>query len=192
MKAKFLLLLSVIALNVSGQETKKDTIDRYVVNKQVIERFDGSQLEGKTISKYIIAYKNVGNYVEKNHVIITENPKIKLNGRAENIEYEGLVLVDGKEVTASYINNLAPDNIANMNVFKPGSKVAKSYGEKGKNGVMMITTKANKDAGMVYFIDGKRVDKKEVENLSADEIATMNVNKKDGTTVITIVRKNKI
>ena len=56
MKTILLSLFCLLALNVKGQEIKKDTIDRYLIDKQVIERFDGSQLEGKTISKYMIAY----------------------------------------------------------------------------------------------------------------------------------------
>jgi hypothetical protein len=31
-----------------------------------------------------------------------------------------------------------------MEIFKPGSKEAKSYGEKGLNGVIIVTTKAGK------------------------------------------------
>ena len=68
MKAILLSLLCTLALNVQSMEIKKDTIDKYVIDKQVIERFNGRQLEGKTISKYIIAYKNAGNVVEKNHI----------------------------------------------------------------------------------------------------------------------------
>ena len=44
MKTILLSLFCVLALNVKGQEFKKDTIDRYLIDKQVIERFDGSQL----------------------------------------------------------------------------------------------------------------------------------------------------
>ena len=34
------------------------------------------------------------------------------------------------------------EKFASMEIFKPGSKEAKSYGEKGKNGVIQVTTKA--------------------------------------------------
>ena len=68
-----------LALNVQSTEIKKDTIDKYVIDKQVVERFDGTQLEGKTISKYIIAYKYAGHVVEKTHVIFTEAASSSVN-----------------------------------------------------------------------------------------------------------------
>ena len=190
MKTILLSLFCVLALNVKGQEIKKDTIDRYLIDKQVIERFDGSQLEGKTISKYMIAYKHIGNIVEKNHIIITEKEGIPMNGKPVKImKYEGLIIVDGKETAFNDISNLKADEIASMEIYKADSKVAKSYGEKGKNGVMMITTKTNKTLGYIYFIDGERVKKEDVDKLSPNKIASMNVSKKEGVSVVDIVTK---
>lgn len=190
MKTILLSLFCVLALNVKGQEIKKDTIDRYLIDKQVIERFDGSQLEGKTISKYMIAYKHIGNIVEKNHIIITEKEGIPMNGKPVKImKYEGLIIVDGKETAFNDISNLKADEIASMEIYKADSKVAKSYGEKGKNGVMMITTKTNKTLGNIYFIDGERVKKEDVDKLSPNKIASMNVSKKEGVSVVDIVTK---
>lgn len=190
MKTILLSLFCVLALNVKGQEFKKDTIDRYLIDKQVIERFDGSQLEGKTISKYMIAYKHIGNIVEKNHIIITEKEGIPMNGKPVKImKYEGLIIVDGKETAFNDISNLKTDEIASMEIYKADSKVAKSYGKKGKNGVMMITTKTNKTLGYIYFIDGERVKKEDVDKLSPNKIASMNVSKKEGVSVVDIVTK---
>lgn len=190
MKTILLSLFCVLALNVKAQEIKKDTIDRYLIDKQVIERFDGSQLEGKTISKYMIAYKHIGNIVEKNHIIITEKEGIPMNGKPVKImKYEGLIIVDGKETAFNDISNLKADEIASMEIYKADSKVAKSYGEKGKNGVMMITTKTNKTLGNIYFIDGERVKKEDVDKLSPNKIASMNVSKKEGVSVVDIVTK---
>lgn len=190
MKTILLSLFCVLALNVKGQEIKKDTIDIYLIDKQVIERFDGSQLEGKTISKYMIAYKHIGNIVEKNHIIITEKEGIPMNGKPVKImKYEGLIIVDGKETAFNDISNLKADEIASMEIYKADSKVAKSYGEKGKNGVMMITTKTNKTLGNIYFIDGERVKKEDVDKLSPNKIASMNVSKKEGVSVVDIVTK---
>ncbi|WP_396635805.1 TonB family protein [Maribacter sp. R77961] len=51
-----------------------------------------------------------------------------------------LYLVDGVEATMDYVRALNPDDIATVNVFK--NKVAlDKYGEKGKYGVVEITTK---------------------------------------------------
>ncbi|MBC8153951.1 MAG: TonB family protein [Bacteroidetes bacterium] len=51
-----------------------------------------------------------------------------------------LIVIDGKEQDLNTIN---PDNIQSMNVLK-GSSAQATYGDKGKNGVIEITTKAKK------------------------------------------------
>ena len=53
-----------------------------------------------------------------------------------------IVVVDGKEVSNEKLEKIDPTKIANITVLKAGSKAAKSYGEKGKNGVILVTTKA--------------------------------------------------
>ena len=191
MRTILFTVFCALVLNVQANEIKKDTIDRYIIDKQVVARFNGSQLEGKTISKYMIAYKTVGNVVEKNHVIYTGSNKISLNTsvRPSNIKYEGLIIVDGKEVSNERLNALNPEDIANMEIYKSGSKVANSYGEKGKNGVMMITTKAGKEMSNIYIVDGVRVEKADVDKLAPNKIASMSVDKREGTSVIEIKTK---
>lgn len=181
-----MFVLCTLALSAQGQEVVNDTIDKYVIDKEIVEQFDGTQLEGKTISKYMIAYKNAGNVVEKNHIIITEKQDVALNGKpASIVKFDGLIIVDGKEVDFSDINSLKTDDIASMVVLKPNSEAAESYGEKGRNGVLIITTKSKN----VYFVDGKKADKDEVDKLSPERIASMNVIKKEGYSVIDIVTK---
>ncbi len=51
-----------------------------------------------------------------------------------------LMIVDGKEITNGSIDDISPDKIEKMEVLK-GEKAYEKYGEKGKNGVIMITTK---------------------------------------------------
>ncbi len=205
-----LFLLSALCamfFNTHNEDMRKDTIDRYVIDKQPIEDFDGTQLEGKTISKYIIAYKDAGNIVERKHVIFTHKNSVTI-GKVAGINttmngnyldgnrlvsgdiFSGIFIVDGKETSVHELVNVAND-IEHINVFKPGSDVAKSYGEKGNNGVIMVTTKTNKNGGHVCFVDGHRVDKSEIDKLSSDKIESMTVKKEEGTSVIYIVTKKK-
>ena len=185
-----LLAFCTLALNVQSVEIKKDTIDKYVIDKQTIERFNGTQLEGKTISKYIIAYKDAGNVVEKMHFILTGNESVSFsNTPIKQSKYEGLVIVDGKEMSSDEFSKMNAKDIAGMKVYKAGSKVAESYGETGKNGVLWITTKANKTSENIYFIDGRRVEKGEVDKLSPDRIASVSVNKEEGNSVVLVVTK---
>ena len=192
----FLSAFCALVLNLQSAEIKKDTIHKYVIDKQVVENFNGTQLEGKTISKYIIAYKNVGTVVEKNHVIFTGNKTLSINGLdtkgiLNGSIYEGLIVVDGKEIDGKELNEVVKTgDMVSVDIHKPGSKVADSYGEKGKKGVLMIVTKAGKASnGTIYFIDGRRVEKAEVDKLLPGKIASIRVNKKDGSSVVDITVK---
>ena len=195
MKTLILLAICTLALNIQSVKAKNDTIDKYVIDKEIIERFDGTQLEGKTISKYIIAYRKKGNVVEKTHVIFTNSKSastenVDLKDATNVTVYDGLILVDGKEIDRKDLKNIIKtEDVATINYHKADSKVAKSYGEKGKNGVLVIATKANKALGNVYFINGERADKSEVDKLSPDNIASVSINNKDGKSVVDIVTK---
>ncbi|MBM6781478.1 M56 family metallopeptidase [Bacteroides mediterraneensis] len=71
-------------------------------------------------------------------------PTIRMhqNGK-DGLEKEGaspLVLIDETEVSTETMNKLDPQQIESITVLKDASATAK-YGEKGKNGVILITTK---------------------------------------------------
>tara|TARA_R110002049_G_scaffold304688_2_gene500184 strand:- start:470 stop:2125 length:1656 start_codon:yes stop_codon:yes gene_type:complete len=52
-----------------------------------------------------------------------------------------LIVIDGKEMKSSFdVEAIDPDNIKSINVFK-GKTATDTYGKKGKNGVIEITTK---------------------------------------------------
>ncbi len=51
-----------------------------------------------------------------------------------------LFILDGKEMKEGKIDDISPDTIQSMNVLK-GEKAIEKYGEKGKDGVIEITTK---------------------------------------------------
>jgi ABC-type sulfate/molybdate transport systems ATPase subunit len=51
-----------------------------------------------------------------------------------------LYIIDGKEMTSGSIKDIEPTSIKMVSVLK-GENAVKKYGEKGKNGVIEITTK---------------------------------------------------
>lgn len=51
-----------------------------------------------------------------------------------------LIFIDGKKVPYKEMTDIEPENIFSVNVFK-GASAVKEYGEEGKNGVILITTK---------------------------------------------------
>jgi hypothetical protein len=58
----------------------------------------------------------------------------------KNGDYKPLFIVDGQEVTNTIMAALSPNRIESIAVHK-GDEVTRKYGEKGKNGVIMITLK---------------------------------------------------
>ena len=51
-----------------------------------------------------------------------------------------LMIVDGKEMTEGSMEDIDPEDIATIDVLK-GDKAVEKYGEKAKNGVVIIKTK---------------------------------------------------
>ena len=82
-----------------------------------------------------------------------------------------LIVVDGKEYTGS-LNYIKPGDINSINVYKPGSDVANAYGEKGKNGVLKIFTKASKE-NILYVVDGKSATSQEVKDIAPSKISNI-------------------
>ena len=54
--------------------------------------------------------------------------------------FSGIVYIDGVESSKERMDNLNPDRIASMNVYKGNEAIAK-FGEKGRNGVIEIKLK---------------------------------------------------
>ncbi len=186
-------MLCASSVNIYSSELPKDTVDKYVIDNVAIHKFDGTQLENKTISKYIIAYKDLGNVVEKKHVIIT-NQNSSAQSNTDQKNFNGLIIVDGKEIKNSDLAKINNKDIKSMYVLKAGSEAAEAYGEKGKNGVMLIKTKTaadNKTAEEVYYIDGKKVDKSRINNLKSENIASVSVVKNEKGEPSTIYIKTK-
>lgn len=65
----------------------------------------------------------------------TPNQNISLN----NIEKQ-LIILDGKEITKSDLEQIKVSSIGSINILK-GSAAVNKYGEKGKKGVIVITSK---------------------------------------------------
>jgi len=53
---------------------------------------------------------------------------------------DALLIVDGREHPYNYIKALDPNEISNINILK-GDRAISAYGERGRNGVLLITTK---------------------------------------------------
>ena len=187
----------LLCLMASAQE------NHYFIDGKRIENFDGSQLVGKTIKHYDL--KRLEQVTI--HNISTTDNWVKIQSAssattvrvlsAEEAAVNGipltagvmktsmrnpLIIVDGQEFTGS-ISDIAPDNIKSMNVYEADSEVAKSYGDKGKNGVIKIFTEKLPEA-VTYFINGEKASKADFNKLSPDSIKEIKVLKRGSAAAI--------
>ena len=187
----------------SSAQTSKTT-EKYIIDGKEITNFDGSQLKDKVILDYKIE-PGTECFV---HRITTadslKNLKVKLDGWKIDIpkifdegENKGkckivikkdklLYIVDGVE-KKNGLEGIDLTNIASMTVFKPGSKEALSYGEAGKNGVVIIKTR--KEDHIVYIINGKNATKIEVDKLAPNLIKNVIVMKRGSKAAVKLAGK---
>ena len=157
----------------------------YVIDGKHVENFDGSQhYDMKVLPNTII------------HNIFTTDDWVKIEGTTTNtmthvlteeeaaargipmtsssmkaFMHNPLIIVDGEE----YNGNLRKMDY--IDVYNPDDEVAKSYGEKGKNGVMKIYTKKQADA-IVYIVNGKIASKEDFNKLVPESIKKIKVLKR--------------
>ena len=199
MKTFILTALCAVTLTAQAQEAKRDTIDKYVIDKQPIAHFDGSQLVGKRITTYTIDYKENGNTVVKSHVISTDGAaSVEKSGIVDRVSYrldrglygtDILIIVDGKETSKEDFAKIKSVEIANITVFKPESAV-KIWGSRGSKGVIQVTTKANTSTEAaklnidkyLIIVDGKETSLEEFNKMKpkseaeyAEKFASMSV-----------------
>lgn len=68
------------------------------------------------------------------HIVTKNQPKADVSGK------DPIVFVNGKEITKDKMNSIDPNTIEKIDVLK-GEKALSQYGEKAKNGVIVVTLK---------------------------------------------------
>ncbi|RZM10136.1 MAG: SusC/RagA family TonB-linked outer membrane protein, partial [Pedobacter sp.] len=82
---------------------------------------------------------------------VFEDVRIQLRGiRSLLGDNNPMLLLDGVPVGLGYLSSLNPNDIADVNVLK-GSQAATIYGNEGRNGVIIVTTKKGTNAPVVTF-----------------------------------------
>lgn len=157
------LILSFLFALVSGNGMLKaapltaaaDTLNYYVINGQPVDKFDGSQIEGKKIVTYDITVITPPNQCPvRVHEITTEgysHPPVTIRIRPTDASAQAdpAFVVDGKQVSKQEFERLDPAEIKSMTVIKNGSpeqEEVKKY-DGWENGVILIETKAASPRG---------------------------------------------
>ncbi|TDE42484.1 hypothetical protein E0I26_13495 [Flavobacterium rhamnosiphilum] len=139
-----------------GSETKKITVNSTTIDVQLEE--SGNSLEevvvvgyGSVKKKYLTAAVPIVLEEADNQIYNTAGIDIKLEGKAGGITIRGnssisgnytnaLYIVDGVPITVEQMKLISPSDIISVDVIK-GDKATALYGNKGANGVIIITTK---------------------------------------------------
>ena len=116
-----------------------------------------------------------GNNINKSEKAVKREVEVT-NFDMDMLNSKPLIVLDGKEYTGS-LNYIKQGDINSINVYKSGSDVANAYGEKGKNGVLKIFTKASKD-NVQYVVDGKPATFQEVKDIAPSKISNVVVLKR--------------
>lgn len=126
-------------LNAKGTEQEK----QFIVNGKVMSHDEMIKIDKKDIKTISVHnaemedIKVVGHGSKSENV--TETPELSLRGADKLTEFP-LVIVDNKEITKAEFDKLDVNTIEAMAVLKDKS-ATEIYGEKGKNGVIIITLK---------------------------------------------------
>ena len=177
MRTLLLTALCAVAISSQAVEEKRDTVDKYIIDKKAVAHFDGSQLEGKRVQKYMIAYKENGNVVEKNHLIYTDGQAsivlsgaVTDNGIIADNTVEALIVVDGTEVSPESFSKMNAEDIKSMTVLK-GNSAVMLYGDKGRKGVILVETKAGSvKAKPLILVDGHECTPDEIVTIKQEDI----------------------
>ncbi|MBR1538586.1 MAG: hypothetical protein IJ636_03670 [Bacteroidales bacterium] len=125
----FLTAICAALLSAGTPAAPADTLNRYVIDKQVVENFDGSQLAGTKVLAYEITTANEDGQVVRIHEIRT------------NRGVEPLVIINGNVISFKKMHSIDPASIESIQVLKDKSAQAyEKYGETA-NGVIVITIK---------------------------------------------------
>lgn len=110
-------------------------------------------------------------------IVVGINPDGKTSIVASPDEFINppLFVVDGKEMSKSEMEKINPDQIDEISVLKDKEFTAK-YGDKGKNGVVLITLKKSP----VVEFSAKEIEVNNGNNITIKEPQSINIKSKDG------------
>ena len=155
-------------------------------------------LQGTTITADTIQVEGIN---EINVVLKEQKSKGgKFKARLSRVKYEDstkiniitdngkdpIYIINGKELTKEEIKEISPDQIESVSVLK-GENAEAKYGEKGKNGVVIIQKKKNSE--VIVDLDNNE---NEIDEINEDEIIIVREDKNPSNFIIAGTgKKNK-
>jgi TonB family protein len=146
----------------------------YVVDGTIVTKDEAEKINPEIISNVNVMKKSSDKYGEKG-----KNGVVEITTRKEMdmalVVIDGVIKdkIDGVIQEKSILSAVKSDDIASMDVLK-GQDAINKYGEKGKNGVIELTTKDYLKK-LFTVIDGVEHEKDGMSSISWEDIKTMNV-----------------
>ena len=143
-------------------------LDKVQITKEELNQVKSDQIESVVILKGKSATELYGEKGKNGVVLIATKAKVRIGtgnpipppspASIHGIDEANppLIFLDGIPISKFAMDKLNPETIESMNVLKDKSAVEK-YGEKGKNGVILITSKGNAKLKLIV-LDGVPTD----------------------------------
>lgn len=117
-------------------------VDGKEVEKAIIEDIDSDQIASIFVLKDEQAREKYGDKGKDGVIELLTKDKGHVSSMLK-VSDDALYILDGKEVDKTTIEDLDPDDIESIDVYK-GEGAIKKHGDKGKNGVISVTSKKQK------------------------------------------------
>ncbi|MEJ7739097.1 MAG: M56 family metallopeptidase [Chitinophagaceae bacterium] len=142
--------LIVMDGNVLPVGTDIKTIDpNIIISIDVLKGTNATDLyHEKGVNGVLLIGTKNGNRVIKPDVVERRISESQISVRSAKVSvndlenFEGLVIVNGKEVKKEEFSKLDPDSIKQLTILK-GDEAVKQYKDKGKNGVIIVVSKTS-------------------------------------------------
>lgn len=121
-------------------ELKRNVEVEILAKDSVISEKDMRVMQEKVLAMMEKYQPEIDKAVEEAMKAIDINEKVAKEASKIKSSFSGIVYIDGVESSKERMDNLAPDRIASVNVYKGNEAIAK-FGEKGRNGVIEIKLK---------------------------------------------------
>lgn len=150
-------------------------VDGKTISKEEVDKLDNTLIESVNVWKDKSATDKYGDKGKNGVVEITMKKADKAIAPPANALY----VVDEKIISKEIADKLDPNSIESVSVWKDKYATDK-YGDKAKNGVVVITTKKHVSVtklttDMLYILDGEVISKEKFEKIDHKKIESMNV-----------------
>ena len=110
------------------------------IDKAVQAAIEAAKIDETIAAEMEKIQPEINRTIEEAMKAIDINEKAAKEASKVKSSFSGIVYIDGVESSKERMDNLNPDHIASMNVYKGNEAIAK-FGEKGRNGVIEIKLK---------------------------------------------------